>query len=111
MDFNDYQKFATSTAVYPDQGTVRGLEYVVLGLCGEAGSVANQVKKIFRDDGGELTSERRAAILRQLGDTLWYISQTCTELLQDFEGLAKGNVEKLYGRQVKGTLHGDGDAR
>lgn len=111
MTFREYQKLAGATAIYPDRGTVRGLEYVVLGLCGEAGSVANQVKKIFRDDGGVLTAERRKAILRQTGDTLWYLSQTCEELLYQMEGLAEENIEKLSSRKQKGTLHGDGDSR
>ena len=55
LTFDQYQKQAVSTAIYPGQGEVLGLVYVALGLAGEAGEIANKVKKVLRDDNGELS--------------------------------------------------------
>jgi NTP pyrophosphatase (non-canonical NTP hydrolase) len=51
ITFDEYQEAATTTAVYPGQGAFQGLVYAVLGLSGEAGETAEQVKKTWRDDG------------------------------------------------------------
>lgn len=48
--FSQYQEQAAKTARYPDVGN--NLVYPTLGLTGEAGEVADKVKKIFRDKGG-----------------------------------------------------------
>jgi hypothetical protein len=50
MDFNSYQACSRATARYPDAG--RNPTYPTLGLCGEAGEVADKVKKVLRDHGG-----------------------------------------------------------
>jgi len=68
MDFSTYQNGARKTAVYPEAAKVI---YPALGLSGEAGEVANQVKKILRDNAGELTEERRTKIIDELGDVLY----------------------------------------
>lgn len=47
---DNYQVYATKSAIYPGQGTPFGLMYAALGLA-EAGEVQNKVKKAFRDDG------------------------------------------------------------
>ena len=54
MTLSDYQRRSRATAVYPGAGD--NLLYPTLGLCGEAGEVAEKVKKMVRDDGGELTA-------------------------------------------------------
>ena len=46
MTFDEYQKFARSTAVYPEDCKIT---YPTLGLCGEAGEVAEKIKKHIRD--------------------------------------------------------------
>ena len=46
LDFNDYQKIAQTTAIYPKEYRIT---YPALGLVGEAGEVANKVKKLIRD--------------------------------------------------------------
>jgi NTP pyrophosphatase (non-canonical NTP hydrolase) len=51
ITFDGYQEQASTTAVYPGQGTFQGLAYAALGLNGEAGETAEQVKKIWRDEG------------------------------------------------------------
>ncbi len=42
----EYQIRAAETAIFPKE---KALEYITLGLCGEAGEIANKVKKLIRD--------------------------------------------------------------
>lgn len=111
MDFADYQQRARETAVYPGQGNSNGLAYAALGLTGEAGEVANKVKKVLRDCGGTLTAERGAAIAEELGDVLWYVAALADELGADLGQIAALNAAKLESRALRGTLQGDGDNR
>jgi NTP pyrophosphatase (non-canonical NTP hydrolase) len=96
LSFEEYQKEAKQTALYPNR--LKNLEYPTLGLTGEAGEVANIVKKIQRDFGGEITEEIRAKLKDELGDVLWYISACADELNLTLEEIAEFNVEKLAAR-------------
>ena len=87
------------------------MTYPALGLCGEAGEVAEKVKKTLRDDGGVLSDDRRDALSRELGDVLWYLSQLATEAGLDLEEIASENLAKLFSRQERGVLRGSGDDR
>jgi NTP pyrophosphatase (non-canonical NTP hydrolase) len=109
LDFSEYQSLSRRTATYPRAG--EDLTYPALGLCGEAGEVAEKVKKTLRDDGGVLSEERRAALSRELGDVLWYLSQLATEADLDLDEIAADNLEKLLSRQERGVLRGSGDDR
>ena len=109
VELSEYQRASRATAVYPDAG--RNLLYPTLGLCGEAGEVAEKVKKMLRDDGGSLTDQRRTALGAELGDVLWYVAQVATEAGLDLDALAAGNLEKLRSRAERGALTGDGDER
>ncbi len=109
MELSDYQSRARATAVYPRAGD--NLLYPTLGLCGEAGEVAEKVKKLLRDDGGVLTDARRAALAKELGDVLWYVAQIATEADLDLGGVAEANLEKLLSRQERKVLQGSGDDR
>jgi NTP pyrophosphatase (non-canonical NTP hydrolase) len=104
-----YQIAAGRTAVYPGhgEGTLHAILYVALGLSGEAGEVANQVKKILRDDNGILTPERKAKIIDELGDCLWYVSMAANELGTYLSELAARNIGKLTGRAEHDAVHGD----
>ena len=99
MNFKEYQSKASVTALYPKR--LNNLEYPTLGLAGEAGEVANIVKKIQRDFGGELTDEIRGKLKDELGDVLWYISACADELELTLEEIAEFNVEKLARRHQK----------
>lgn len=96
MKFEDYQIEASQTALYPRR--LSNLEYPTLGLTGEAGEVANIVKKIQRDFGGEITDEIRLKLKDELGDVLWYISACADELGLTLREIAEFNVEKLTKR-------------
>ena len=117
--FRGYQESATQTAVYPGQGEFMGLVYAVLGLVGEAGETAEQVKKTWRDDDAspdnpfmrDLTEERREKIIKELGDVFWYAAQVCTELGIDMSEVAKLNIEKLVARKKANLIHGEGSGR
>ena len=106
--FDDYQTAAARTAIYPD--SIRIL-YAALGLAGEAGEVANKVKKIYRDDGGQVTDDRRTQIAHKLGGVLWCVAAVCTDLNLNMGDVARENAAILAFRQQRGTLHGDGDDR
>ena len=109
MDFSEYQEKARKTAIYPDVGN--NFVFPTLGLTGEAGEIANKIKKIPRDDGDELTDEKKAEVSYELGDLLWYVAQLSTELGIDLEDVVKKNLEKISARKSQGTLHGSGDKR
>ena len=79
MDFHTYQQLSRQTARYPDAG--HNTTYPTLGLCGEAGEVADKIKKVMRDRGGVLDPEVRDDLRLELGDVLWYLAQLATELL------------------------------
>lgn len=109
MDFQEYQKAALITALYPGVG--ENLAYPALGLNGESGEVAEIVKKVFRDNGGILDNESRAALKKELGDVLWYVAALCHETQLDMADIARSNLEKLSDRQARGALGGSGDDR
>jgi len=109
MDFSDFQTRSRTTAVYPKAGD--NLLYPTLGLCGEAGEVAEKVKKMIRDDDGVLSDERRAALSKELGDVLWYVAQLASEARLDLDEVAAANLDKLLSRQRRGVLQGSGDDR
>ena len=109
MNFDEYQKQSRKTALYPEVN--KNLWYPALGLSGEAGEVAEKIKKLYRDDGGEITDERRAILEKELGDVLWYVAQIATELGLSLDKIAEANLEKLFSRLERGVIQGDGDER
>ena len=109
MHLNDYQLESRSTARYPDAGN--NLIYPTLGLTGEAGEVADKVKKLIRDRGGVVDQQFKEDVALELGDVLWYVAQLATELGLSLEQVASANLSKLRSRSQRGTLQGEGDHR
>jgi NTP pyrophosphatase (non-canonical NTP hydrolase) len=113
VKFWKYQGKSMKTATYNDVACERkaqqdglvGLMYAGLGLSGEAGEVADEIKKIYRDGEG-LTEERMSAIFYELGDVLWYVAAVCTELGFDMDDVAKANLRKLDKRYNTGDDNG-----
>ncbi len=105
MRLNHYQDEAFVTAVYPDIGD--NIVYPTLGLAGEAGEVANQVKKVLRDDNGVITAERFGELVSELGDVLWYLAMIAKELDVPLEDIARWNLQKLSRRAQNDRIHGD----
>ena len=106
MEFNEYQKLARLTAVYPEEHKV---VYPALGLCGEAGEVADKIKKTIRGDSS--LDEVTGNIADELGDVLWYLAILADDLEVDLEDVAKWNVDKLQRRMKSNKIKGDGDNR
>jgi NTP pyrophosphatase (non-canonical NTP hydrolase) len=109
LDFHTYQQRSRATACYPDAGA--NPIYPTLGLCGEAGEVADKVKKVLRDQGGEFSAEVIAALQLELGDVLWYVAQLATELGLELDQVAQANLEKLASRSARNVISGSGDSR
>jgi NTP pyrophosphatase (non-canonical NTP hydrolase) len=105
---NDYQLLAEGFAKYPRRC---GVDYCIHGLTSEAGEVAGKWKKVLRDDDGELSDEVRTAILHEIGDVLWYVSQLAVELQATLGAVASMNIAKLEDRKNRGVLGGSGDNR
>lgn len=82
MDLKEYQVAAKSTAVYRESESATMI-YPALGLVGECGEVAEKIKKLIRDDEGAMTSERKSAIKKELGDVMWYCANICCDTDQD----------------------------
>ena len=108
MNFKEYQDKIKVTAQYPNN--VRIL-YPTLGLCGEAGEVAEKVKKVFRDNNGHFTEDKIAEITKELGDVLWYIQAMCNDLNINMQDVAQANVDKLLSRLERNVIQGNGDNR
>lgn len=109
--FTAYQILARETAIYPERGKLGGLLYTTIGLGGEIGEIQNKVKKILRDNNGEVSDIQRKDIASELGDILWYLSATCDELGIALAGVAIANIQKLSARKSAGTIGGSGDHR
>ena len=109
MDFKTYQKKARETAQYPNLGSNN--IYPTLGLVGEAGEVAEKVKKVIRDKNGVFDKESKNGIKKELGDVLWYLSNLCSEFDFKLEDVALLNWKKLNDRVAKGKISGSGDDR
>ena|SRR5260370_20766322 len=107
MNFSEYQRATSSTAIYPESGALLGLLYTVLGAAGEAGELANKVKKILRDN----KNYDREILKDELGDLLWYVAMIAHEIGYDLDIVAIDNVQKLQSRKERGKLHGSGDNR
>lgn len=109
MDFHTYQQRSRTTACYPDAGA--NPIYPTLGLCGEAGEVADKVKKVLRDQAGQFSLETIAALQLELGDVLWYVAQLATELGLELDQVAQANLDKLASRSARNVISGSGDSR
>lgn len=113
MDFDEYQQKATkydlakATTDLKDPGFIEK----VLGLVGEAGETADKIKKILRDKDGVASDEDHELVIKELGDTLWYIASIARYLNVGFSEVARGNLEKLESRWQRDKLHGEGDER
>lgn len=81
MSLRAYQLAIERFAKYP---TASAVQYCILGALGEAGEIANKVKKILRDDAGILTEERKTDLISEAGDVLWYLARLASHSKFDF---------------------------
>lgn len=123
MEFRDYQVQASKTAIYLNKFKEMGygeipatvMKYLGISYCanglGEVGEIQGKVKKILRDQGGEITDHNIEELKKELGDVMWYIASLCSELRISMEDVAQSNLNKLSSRQERGQLEGSGDNR
>ena len=120
-DINLYASKTEETAIYPGAdgredeivvpSDLAAILYCTLGLVGEAGEVANKVKKILRDDDFEISDEKRQAILAEVGDVGWYFVQLILRLGGNPGEVISANYNKLLDRKNRDVLTGSGDER
>ena len=90
--------------------------YPALSLAGEAGEIANKVKKLRRDKKAthweDLTSvEEVEDLVKEIGDCIWYCSEMASQMGISLSYVMKKNLEKLESRKARGVLGGNGDNR
>ena len=107
-DLDMYQQVAKQTAIYPRE---QAIIYPTLGLTGEAGEVANKVKKIIRDGTNKNNENLVQEISAEIGDCLWYISVLADDIGVKLSDIANNNLIKLANRKKNNTIHGSGDTR
>ena len=110
LGFDEYQRRALETALFPDIGGERCL-YPALGLADEAGEVLGKIKKLYRDRGGEVTPAFRRQLAKELGDVYWYLAVLADAFDLRSSDVAAGNLEKLADRAERGVIQGSGDER
>ena len=108
MQLDDYQENAKKTAIYAPEHKIM---YPALGLAGEAGEVANKVKKIMRDGVQNLPPDWKHQLASEIGDVLWYCAVLADDLNFKLSDIAHLNMDKLKKRKATGKLRGSGDNR
>ena len=109
MELNEYQKKAKSYAIYPESYRIT---YPALGLAGEAGEIANKVKKLIRDEyNTEDYEKKKVDIAFEIGDVLWYCATLAQDLGVSLSVIAAQNLDKLEDRKQRNAIQGDGDNR
>ena len=109
MECDDYQRAALRTA--RDKDAPDEFMHLVLGLVGEAGEIAEKVKKLVRDSNGDLAQLDRDDMAAEIGDVLWYAAVLASFLGFSLDEVAQRNVDKLADRQRRAVIGGSGDSR
>jgi NTP pyrophosphatase (non-canonical NTP hydrolase) len=97
LKLNEYQELALRTHNI-DLPQVQAFCNYALGLTGEAGEVADHIKKgVFH--GHEMN---RHDIAKELGDVMWYVSNLAKLINFTLDDIAIMNVNKLKKRYPEG---------
>lgn len=121
MDFNEYQKEAHKTALYPEDIYIFNYKdkklfadvdklnwvYPALGLSAETGELLNKLKKVIRDKNGQINEDTLKVLADELGDVQWYVSELANALHLNLQKVASDNIEKLTRRAKENTIKGD----
>lgn len=93
MDINDFQKHALTSVAITQKG-VPALAHRTLGLTGEAGVLANQLKKVIRDKGGQPDASDIAEVKKRLGDVLYYVATLADYFDLTLSDIAADNMRR-----------------
>ena len=107
LTFEQYNNWLSDTILNPQND----LLLQVLGICGEAGEIAEKMKKIVRDKNGIISEEDKVLMAKELGDVLWYLARFAQSLDMTIEDIALMNMKKLESRVKRGVILGEGDER
>lgn len=109
MNIDDYRNAIRAFAIYPEANSCskNELMYLALGLCGEAGEVAEKIKKVYRDN----KAVNHEELAKELGDVAWYWARLCEAIQFRCDDVLLKNVKKLTSRQERNVLRGSGDNR
>ena len=111
MDANDYQKLAARTLIDEPGFEISPKQIMIvwcsIGLAGEAGEIAELVKKgIFHQHGIDVEK-----IKKELGDVLWYVAALCTQFDLEMSEIMQQNIHKLRVRYPNGFSSVDSKQR
>lgn len=109
MTFSEYSSRAASF-IDPELTYIPVL-YPVFGLAGEAGEVADKVKKCIRDNVDYNDDHVSRSIAMEIGDVLWNCAMLAADLGFTLEEVARMNIDKLESRMNRHTISGSGDNR
>ena len=122
MDFTEYQRRAHTTAIYKtdlkfkvwtrlfDKDYYADIPvYPFLKLMAETSELAQPIiKQVFRGDNEPMLLEE---VVKEIGDSLWYIAEEATIINKSLNEIAQMNLTKLSSRAKNGTIKGNGDNR
>lgn len=103
-NWNNYGDWVETMIV--TDGETRKIENL-LGLVGEAGEVAEKIKKQIRDE----TKVSPSDIAREIGDVMFYATALSRVYGYTLHDILKMNIEKLESRKARNTIKGNGDHR
>jgi NTP pyrophosphatase (non-canonical NTP hydrolase) len=90
--------------VSPNTDSRAAILMAALGLTGEAGEVADAIKKgVFHKHGDY--DKLRVKVKDELGDVLWYVARLATAFSLGLEYIMQGNIDKLNRRYEGGFSH------
>lgn len=90
MELDEFAERAATTDLTQDPD--RGLQIVLHGLAGEAGSVVSEAKKWFRE--GSPPAGLAVRVQEELGDLLWYVAAVANRLDLDLNVVAEESLQK-----------------
>ncbi len=109
MNMNEYQAAALTTA--RPKTAKDELYHLLLGLCGEAGEIAEKAKKIIRDQDSDFSKLDTEDLKKELGDVLWHIAVISDYFDISLEDVGQTNIKKLADRMKRNVISGSGDNR
>lgn len=120
MSFDNYQEWTNTTAMFGDSideavgvqdNDVVKMLYLSNTINEEAGELAGKVKRMVRDDKGELSIPNTFGMIKELGDILYYMAQFTQVLGVQMSDVIEYNIIKLEDRTRRDAIQGAGDER